>query len=159
MRLLGPIQCAKERGGRWGRVSRCARGRLVYSVGMLRQHMRPKATCIYRLKPVLRSAKLVLWNEAEVEKSFTSLVSMPKSDQLFLRPCCVRNVASGASGASNDKGQRPTSPVRLSQHGTTTNPMWITPRSLVEVALRPITSLKVNIYMMKTIVIRTSLGE
>jgi hypothetical protein len=89
----------------------------------------------------------------------TSLASMPKSDQLFLRPCCVRNVASGASGASNDKGQRPTSPVRLSQHGTTTNPMWITPRSLVEVALRSITSLKVSIYMMKTIVIRTSLGR
>jgi hypothetical protein len=53
----------------------------------------------------------------------TSLASMPKSDHLFLHPCSVRSVASGASGATNDKGQRPTSLVRLSQHGTTTNPM------------------------------------
>jgi hypothetical protein len=78
----------------------------------------------------------------------TSLASMPKSDHLFLRPCSVRSVASGASGASgasNDKGQRPTSVVRLSQHGATTNPMWITPRTVMEVALRSITSLKISI--------------
>jgi hypothetical protein len=89
----------------------------------------------------------------------TSLASIPKSDHLFLRPCSVRSVASGASGASNDKGQRPTSLVRLSQHGTTTNPMWITSRTVMEVALRSITSLKISTYMMKTIVIRTSLGR
>jgi hypothetical protein len=42
---------------------------------MVHRHMRPEVTCIYRLKPVLRSAKLVLWNEAEVEKSFATSVA------------------------------------------------------------------------------------
>jgi hypothetical protein len=86
----------------------------------------------------------------------TSLASIPKSDHLSCAPCGAR---SGASGASNDKGQRPTSLVRLSQQGTTTTPMWITPCTVMEVTLRSITSLKISIYMMKTIVIRTSLGR
>jgi hypothetical protein len=37
--------------------------------------------------------------------------------------------------------------------------MWITPRTVLKVALRSITSFKISIYMMKTIVRRTSLGR